>query len=133
MHWRQAAEKIGCRDPEILASDDEKYALYNFLFEALEEFRECFKLGNIARLKEIQNFVQLCLDNVYESSGEELDLAAGVGFAEHLFDNVDENSWISLHSTIGHDFYLKCERWIRNWVDETRFAEIQGKIHATRT
>ena len=128
MHWKEAAQIVFPDLKELIYSDDEEYALYNFLYECRERFVAAFNKNDSETLEKIINFIDSCLDNSFQSDSEEIDTAAGVSFSEHLFDGVDKEKWPALINSIGNGFYLKSRGYLKKWLDEDIFSEIEAQF-----
>jgi hypothetical protein len=128
MHWKEAAQIVFPDLKELICSDDEEYALYNFLHECRERFVVAFNKNDSETFDKILNFIDSCLDNSFQSDSEELDTAAGASFSEHLFDGVDEEKLPVLINSIGYGFYLKSRVYLKKWLDEDIFNEIEAQF-----
>ena len=107
-----------------MASPEEEYALYNFLFLCREAFAEGINRKDWSPPRDVLEFVSKCLRGEYLT--EELDLvaAAGVGFAEHLFDDASTKNFGRVHAAVGQEFYGLCRPWLEKWLEPDEFAAV---------
>ena len=126
--WRDAAWalRIPADDiDEILSSDDEEYALYNFMLLCREAFSLGIERQDWCPPEQVLSFVAACLSDRFSSAGEDLSAAAGVGFAEHVFDGVPQDAYARIYAAIGDDLYRLCRPWLENWLEPAAFERVE--------
>ena len=127
-NWQSAARSVEIWSDdidEILSSDDEEYALYNFVFLCKEAFASGIDQQDWSPPRSVLAFIASCLSDEYSSETEDVPVAAGVGFAEHLFDDVQPESYARIHCAVGSDFYQLCRPWLKNWLEPDRFELVE--------
>ena len=92
---------------------------------SLTAFLEAFKRRDVEQVARIISFVGCCLKKEYASDSEDVSVAAGVGFAEHLFDDVEVGEYSAIHEIVGTDFYRLSEPWLQKWLEPEVFAAVQ--------
>ena len=128
MHWRTEAEKLDLEAldiRDILDSADEEFALYNFLFVCRDHFKEGIGEPGWTPPQPILSFVSNCLRGAYDTDSEDIAVAAGVSFAEHLFDDASVEQFENIHRQVGEEFYDLCRPWLEKWLDPRDFTAVE--------
>ena len=129
-HWRTEASGKFPQHEEFTSSPDEEYAIYNLFFELRADFEHAIACGEISRATEITEFAGRCLRGELISDGEDISVAAGVSFFEHLFDDVPESRWDSVFSCTPGALYRDCRHYLEQWMEPDRFSKVEAYAHA---
>jgi hypothetical protein len=129
-HWRVEARRRFPHYQDFIDSADEEYAVYNLFFELDDEFKRAITSGDVERASEMVDFAGRCLRSELVSDGEELDIAAGVSFFEHLFDDLPETRWDTVFSCMPREIYDLCRHYLEQWLGADQFAKVEVHAHS---
>ena len=128
-HWRTEASRRFPQHEEFTSSADEEYAIYNLFFELRGEFEHAVTSSDTARAVKIMEFAGFCLRGEFISDGEDISVAAGVSFFEHLFDDIPEVQWDSVFSCMPQALYRDCRHYLEQWMEPGPFAKVEAYAH----
>jgi hypothetical protein len=120
-HWRNAAVEAFPEQNHVITASDEEYACYSFFFWLREQFEDAILDRNASRGSKLLRFLVGALRQEFRSDGEDIGVAAGVSFAEHLCDDHSEDDWSFILSLLSHDDYLLCRPYLENWFEPHDF------------
>lgn len=131
LHWRAEARRRFPEHEQFIAAADDEYAIYNLFFELREDFKDAVARGETRIARKIIDFATSCLQGALVSNGEDIGTAAGVGFFEHLFDDVPATRWGTIFSCLPRETYQACRRYLERWMEPDDFAKVEARARAT--
>lgn len=111
---------------DLLSIPDEGDACYQYFIWMFSRFEEALEEGARNRAGKYLQFVLRALGTELHSDSEDLQAAAGVCFAEHLFDERSEEDWQFILSLMSREDYLLCRPYLQNWLDAEEFIKAEG-------
>lgn len=123
-HWREAALGKFPEHEEFISSDDEQYGIYNLFFQLRGEFTQSIVSRDVEAAGKILGFAGKCLQGELSSDGEDIGVAAGVSFFEHLFEDVPLKQWRVVFSVMPRSIYLSCRPYAEQWMGAEEFSKL---------
>ena len=124
--WRTLALKLFPEHKECISSKDEEFAIYNLFFQLRAQFAEAISSGDSELAAKIIGFTGRCLEGELASDGEDLALAAGVSFFEHIFEDTPRKRWPAIFSCMPRVVYHLGRHYPERWMGPAAFAKLDA-------
>ena len=110
-----------------MSSDDEEYGIYNLFFQLRGEFAEAIARNDVQTAAKLLGFAGRCIRGELASDGEDIEVAAGVSFFEHLFDDTPQKRWAAVFSVMPRSVYYGSRCYFERWLDADTYSKVDGE------